>query len=259
MVAAAMLLPMVGLRSPAQAEIVVGYSAEWAGLPAANIALALNDTPASYSSEMRIASIGVPHWITHFRSDVVARGALDASGAVHPGAYDALYDLRKRKDRRISLRYIKRADTAVVERGAADTSHKPQLPERFRANVVDPLSAIAEIRHHLLALRPRPGTRFTVAVYDGARRFDVLAEVQPLESRNRAIRLRLNLVPIAGFKGETSEDGDPDSAPRPVDVEFTDDWRLLPTYLRVSIAWLPFVVHFERLCGDLNECTQPAR
>ena len=57
---------------------------------------------------------------------------------------------------------------------------------------------------------------------------------------------------MAGFV--TSEDGDPDSAPRPVDLRLSDDERLLPLYMRVHIAYLPLVVRFERLCPALRAC-----
>src|SRR5204863_206843 len=83
------------------------------------------------------------------------------------------------------------------------------------------LSALTAIRHEL-----RRGNRgsFTVPVYDGARRFDVIARVlPPSKSNERALHLRLTLSPIAGFKGETSDDGDPENAPRPVEVAISDD------------------------------------
>jgi hypothetical protein len=42
--------------------------------------------------------------------------------------------------------------------------------------------------------------------------------VLPKTEGDHVLHLRLTLSPIAGFKGETSEDGDPDNAPRLVDL-----------------------------------------
>ena len=70
------------------------------------------------------------------------------------------------------------------------------------------------------ARAPRSADRsFTIPVYDGARRFDILGHILPKKDASEGtIRAELTLRPIAGFKGETSEDGDPDNAPRKVDL-----------------------------------------
>ena len=70
---------------------------------------------------------------------------------------------------------------------------------------------------------------------------------------NRA-RVELTLRPIAGFKGETSEDGDPDSAPRKVDLLVTDDARVMPLSITVPIFYMPLVVLFEHLCPSAETC-----
>ena len=73
------------------------------------------------------------------------------------------------------------------------------------------------------------------------------------QSREQAagvLRVALNLRPIAGFKGETSDDGDPDNAPRPVALTLTDDARLLPMSISVRVFYLPLVVQLDRVCAD---------
>ena len=72
---------------------------------------------------------------------------------------------------------------------------------------------------------------------------------------DRALHLRLTLSPIAGFKGETSDDGDPDNAPRPVDLMITDDARLLPLSIEVSVAYLPLVVELAKSCDSASACS----
>jgi hypothetical protein len=138
-----------------------------------------------------------------------------------------------------------------ADRGPDDTSQKPPLADKFRKNVLDPLSALTAIRHEL-----RRGNRgsFTVPVYDGARRFDVVAQVLPKKEGDRVLHLRLTLSPIAGFKGETSDDGDPDNAPRPVDIRISDDARLLPLSMQVSVAYMPLTVELARSCESSAAC-----
>ncbi|MBV9587146.1 MAG: DUF3108 domain-containing protein, partial [Alphaproteobacteria bacterium] len=129
---------------------------------------------------------------------------------------------------------------------------RPQLADEFRKNVLDPLSALTAIRQELR--RGNRGT-FTVPVYDGARRFDVIAKVLPKKDGDHVLNLRLTLSPIAGFKGESSDDGDPENAPRPVDVRISDDARLLPLSMRVSVAYMPLVVELTRSCESGAACS----
>ncbi|MGE5269184.1 MAG: hypothetical protein ACM3JG_05870, partial [Thiohalocapsa sp.] len=68
------------------------------------------------------------------------------------------------------------------------------------------------------------------------------------------LRLDLTLRAIAGFKGETSEDGDPDSAPRPVRLTVSNDDRLMPLSMRVPLYYLPLVVKLRAWCGDAAGC-----
>jgi hypothetical protein len=69
------------------------------------------------------------------------------------------------------------------------------------------------------------------------------------------LRIELNLRPIAGFKGESSDDGDPDNAPRPVALTMTDDARLLPVSIAVRVFYLPLVVQLDRVCPAAKSCS----
>jgi len=240
------------LQSAHAEETAALYQAYWAGLPAGEIRLALRDDPAAYRGEIVIRTEGLPRLLTRCRGSAVSEGRIAAERLPAPIRYDASYDLRKARDRHLIMEFAMRAGGALVaERGAADTSKKPPLAEPFRTNVLDPLSALAAIRHEL-----RRGNRgsFTIPVYDGARRFDVSVRVLPKREGDRALHLALTLAPIAGFKGETSEDGDPDTAPRPVALTISDDQRLMPLSMSVSLGYLPLVVELSRWCGAAAPC-----
>jgi hypothetical protein len=235
------------------AETAGLYQAYWAGLPAGEIRLILRDEPTSYRDEIAIRSEGLAWLFTKFRGTATAEGRLAPDQAPSPSRYDAHYDLRKARGKRQTMRFVSRASAVFADRGPDDTSQRPQLAEEFRKNVVDPLSALTAIRQEL-----RGGNRgsFTVPVYDGARRFDVIARVLPSKNNSeRVLHLRLTLAPIAGFKGETSDDGDPENAPRPVEVAISDDARLLPLSMRVSIAYMPLVVELTRPCDCGTGCS----
>jgi hypothetical protein len=138
----------------------------------------------------------------------------------------------------------------VAERGPGDTSRKPELKEQFRRNVIDPLSVVTLIR---AAVR-RGETHVTIPVYDGARRFDTEVRVLPRNPRDPGIHLALMLRAIAGFKGESSEDSDPDDAARPVSLTLSDDGKLTPLSMTVNIWFLPLTATLRRLCAPGGAC-----
>jgi len=234
------------------AETAALYEARWAGLPAAQIRLAFSDTADSYRNEIAITAEGLARLFTHFRGTAAAEGRLARDRLPAPLHFDAHYDLRKRRDRRLSMRFLARGGAVFADRGAGDTSRKPPLPAAFRRDVVDPLSAVTAIRDRL---RRDRRAAFTVPVYDGARRFDVNVRILPKTSAaDPRLHLALSLRPIAGFKGETSEDGDPDDSPRPVALTMTDDARLMPLAMRVSIYYLPLTVELTQWCSAGARC-----
>lgn len=220
-------------------------------MPAGEIRLEMRDDAGSYRDRIDIRSEGLPRLVTRFRGSAVSEGRLAPGHLPLPSRHEASYDLRKRRDRRLSMVFAVRGGITVAERGAADTSRKPPLPERFRSNVLDPLSALTAIRD---ALRRGNRGSFAIPVYDGSRRFDANVRVLPQRKGDAAIRLELMLLPIAGFKGESSDDGDPDTAPRPVTVTLSDDARLMPLSMSVPIYYLPLVVRLSRWCGPSAPC-----
>jgi hypothetical protein len=232
-------------------EATALYQAYWAGLPAGEIRLTLHDDAALYSDRITISTTGLPQLVTRFHGVATSEGALAPGHGPVPRRYEARYDLRKSRDRRLIMQFASVSAGSIAERGPGDTSKKPPLAEKFRTNVLDPLSALNAIRDEL-----RRGARstFSVPVYDGARRFDVRVRVQPRKPGDSARHLELTLAPIAGFKGETSEDGDPDDAPRPVDLTISDDDRLMPLRMRVSLYYMPLVVEMIRWCKSATEC-----
>ena len=241
---------------PADADDVAAvYAASWAGLPAAQIRLTLTENKGGYSSQIEITTEGLPALLSRFRATAVAEGRLDADRAVQPKLYDAVYDLRKRHNSHISMLFIDRGGAFVAERGPEDTSHKPPLDEGFRRNAVDPLTALERIRESLRALKQLPEGSFTVPVYDGARRFDIIGHMLPSkDTADSARQVELTLRPIAGFKGETSDDGDPDNAPRKVALTVTNDERVMPLSITVPVFYLPLVVRLDHFCGATDTC-----
>jgi hypothetical protein len=222
-------------------------------MPAAQIRFTAHDDPAGYRNEIAIQTVGLPNLLTHFRSHAVSEGRFAGDRTPAPLHYESIYDLRKRRDSHLDMRFVEHDGVTVAERGPADTTRKPPLAEQFRKDVVDPMTVVTILREEL---RRRARSSFAIPVYDGARRFDAEVHIAPKRGEaDKIVRVELTLQPIAGFKGEASDDGpSPSAAPRHAQLTFTDDARLLPLSMTVPIYFLPLEVHFERLCTAAQPC-----
>lgn len=255
-----LFLASAGLAAPQAGaeEIAALYRASYAGLPAGEVRFRFAGDGASYRYEVGVKSAGLPRLITHLRGTAEGEGRFAADGHAAPLRYDVLYDLRQRRDSRISMRFVGSPGDVIAERAAADTSRKPPLPDLYRRNVLDPIAAMAAIRRGLWVQLPAPAHDFTVPVYDGARRFDILVHIVSAGAmageKDDVIRLLLTLQPIAGFRAESSEDGDPENASRPVEAVFTDDANLVPLSMRATVWYLPMVVTFDHFCKSFAAC-----
>src|SRR5262249_21426536 len=197
---------------------------------------------------------GLPHLVTRFHATASAEGRLAADRMAEPSRYSATYDLRKRHDRRVSMQFVRRPGGKFAERGTDDTGRKRPPAESCPHDPHDPLAAPERIRE--LVRTASPSTPFSIPVYDGARRFDIVGRMLPKGNPvDRTLRAELTLRPIAGFRGETSEDGDPDDAPRKVQLTATDDEKMVPLSIRVPVFYMPLLVQFQRLCAASDPCS----
>lgn len=243
---------MASIPAARAAPLVAYYEASWASLPAGNLVASFDDDDAGYRDMLRLETVGLPHLLLRFRAEIQSTGAFGPGGAARPTRYALDYDLRKFRRQRVRISYVARDGAIVSERTPDDTNRKQILPERYRRDVVDPVAALAAVRRRLRLRGVHPGDRFTLPVFDDVRRFDVVATVQPTGA-DKLVHVHLELTAIAGFKGR--KDGrDPDDAPRPLDLTFTDDARLMPQSLSISVAFLPLIVRFDHLCADMAHC-----
>ena len=234
------------------------YVATWAGLPAGEVHLQLAEAANAFRSQIDIRTEGLPRWLTRFRARGISEGAVPTGGLALPARYDAAYDLRSRKGKRISMRFVGTGDDIVAERGPEDSSEKYLLPPALLTDVVDPLAALTRMREALRAGLAGHG-HFAIPVFDGKRRFDVEERavsraVEEIGDKTMpVIHLSLLLHPIAGFRGDDGE-GNPDPKPRGLDLLFSDDGNFTPLRMEVTVAWLTMVVELAGRCGMPTPC-----
>ncbi len=257
-VLAALLVAIPGACPAAAEPQTLRYVATWAGLPAGEVHLQLAEGTDGFRSQIDISTEGLPRWLTRFRARGISEGIVPAGGLAAPARYDAAYDLRSRKGKRISMRFVGNGSDTVVERGPEDSSEKYLLPPALLTDVVDPLAALTRMREALrIGLAGRG--QFAIPVFDGKRRFDVEERAVTRERERIAgktvpvLHLSLLLHPIAGFKGDDGEPN-PDPKPRGLDLLFSDDGTFTPLRMEVTVAWLTMVVELAERCDAPAPC-----
>jgi hypothetical protein len=236
----------------ARAEpLTLRYSATWGGGAAADIRLHLEDQGGAFHNRLDIETVGLARLLSGFRASATSAGQA-VSDDVMPLAFDATYDSRKKRDKRIRLNFVPSGSGLLAEEGPENTSKDPLLPARFRRDVIDPLSCITVIRRLVREHSIDRARGFSIAVYDGKRRFDVEGSVAAVETlrwggrRIEAMTLRLLLRPVAGFDGESEGDYQPDANTREVLLAVTNDARAIPLRMSVAIAYVPAVISLDR-------------
>src|SRR5258708_30542252 len=124
----AALFAVLGGRLAGAEPLTLRYTATWAGLPAGEIHLQFAEGTSDFRSQIDIRTEGLPRWFTRFRARGISEGTLQANGLAAPVRYDATYDLRSRRDKRISMRFERAGNDVVAERGAEDSREKWLLP-----------------------------------------------------------------------------------------------------------------------------------
>ncbi len=247
--AALVLNCLAGLA--AAEPLTLRYSATWGGGAAADIRLHLEDKGGAFHNRLDIETVGLARFLSGFRASATSAGHTD-SDDVMPLAFDAVYDSKKKRDKRVRLNFVPDGDGSVAEEGPENTSKDPLLPELFRRGVIDPLSCITVIRRLVRERSIDRANGFAIAVYDGKRRFDIEGSVAAVEmlrwgrSKVEAMTLRMMLRPVAGFDGEGDDGYKPDANTREILVTVTNDARAIPLRMSVPIAYVPAVISLDR-------------
>ncbi|MCB2102990.1 MAG: DUF3108 domain-containing protein [Rhodobacterales bacterium] len=217
--AAALLAPWV--PGPARAAALhLRYEAFWGGLHAADFTLSLDDggiaDGAPFRTDFTLRTRGLVDWIIALRVAAHSQGALVPKAGLRPARYDVAY-ANRRRDRALHVAFDPDGGPAqaTVTRDRKVDDPEPDNTETYggtdaldadlRRGVIDPLTALVEAIRRARRDGAAMGD-FTLAVYDGRRRFDVKGRYMErsdrdiLGTRHRVDRIRLTSVPLAGFR-----------------------------------------------------------
>lgn len=243
-------------RVPADATHL-RYEAWWGGLYAAEFSLTLSGGGSEYEAAFSLGTRGLLDWLIGLDLEATSTGA--AGDGLTPEAYRSRYRSNSREGT-TTIAFDPKTGEATVSRNVVffeprepetDDPERPQVPADRRTGVLDPLSAFVEaidrLRRHE---NPEAVEPFTVAIFDGKRRFDMSGEMLGLmrhevEGRTTdAYKLCLTTRPLAGFRERTRMLWD-DTA---FDVYVSADGRFMPIQI-IARGWGPAINLVEECAG----------
>jgi len=234
------------------------YEAWWGGLYAAEFTLTLSDGGSAYEAAFSLGTRGLLDWLIGLDLEATSTG--ETGDGLTPEIYRSKYRSNSREGT-TTIAFDPGTGEATVSRNVVffelrepetDDPARPQVPADLRTGVLDPLSAFAEaidrLRRHEDPVAVEP---FTVAIFDGKRRFDMSGEMLGLmrhevEGRTtEAYKLRLTTRPLAGFRERTRMLWD-DTV---FDVYVSADGRFVPLQI-IARGWGPAI-------NLVEECARP--
>jgi hypothetical protein len=253
-----LLLALGAARAAAGSDepIELRYRFTWAGVPLAELGIRHATNSTVYQTEVAIRTIGLADQLVGYRGYLHATGQYEEPDGFSASRFRSASS-SYRKSRRILVRFDRETGDVIelelTRRGEPDRS---KVPEALQKGVMDPLTAVLQMRHRLSATGDLEG--YTAAVFDGRRRFDAEARVI---GRHRAeiagqarpvIELEIGLTWIAGANADDIDEAEAGENRLRLKLLVSDDQRLIPLQLSTMDSLLTATAEI------MPECLGPA-
>jgi Protein of unknown function (DUF3108) len=232
------------------------YRFTWAGVPIAELGLRHAADSTVYQTEVAIRTIGLADQLVGFRGSSHATGRYQEPDGFTASRFRST-SRSYSKSRRIMVRFDRETGDVIelelTRRGKPDRS---KVPEALQKGVVDPVTAILQMRHRLAMSGDLES--YKAAVFDGRRRFDAEARVTGRHQaeiagvRLPAIELEIDLTWIAGANADDIDDAEAGDNRLRLKLLLSDDKRLVPLRLSTMDSLLTATAEI------MPECLTPA-
>lgn len=236
------------------------YAMHWGGVHVADVTLAYDPEPGSYTSGFQIEAVGLAKLFTRYKGRAAISGLRNGGVELEPENYQYGYTTRK-STRQADVTFDPQTNSAVevvsLKRGKPDSV---DVPRELWVGVIDPLTAFLNIRTQLAAVQQGRFEPVRAQIFDGRRRYDV--EVVPVAreqarlngARVPALRVEMTLDPIAGFSDDDFVTKKPGEDAVRMEALLTDDERLIPLQVRTLNAPVALIFNLQKDCSGANGC-----
>jgi len=244
------LLCLAAASGPAAARtpVTLGFDAYGGGLFLVHGEMTLDLDAHAYSVALEARGGRLVDFLTRWSYSARGEGTVGPDG-IHPRRFLGERHLRGRTDV-VELRHQPSGAIAVTYRPASEDLGK--VPAELRRDALDPVATAVAV---LAAARTEGGCAGTWPVYDGRRRYDLVAVARGPDAirpggysifAGPAQRCAVTMRPVAGFdpawKGTILREG----VERTADVWFGPlgpDRSLVPVRIQVDLDWGSLVLH----------------
>jgi Protein of unknown function (DUF3108) len=238
LIAALLLLTLIA--GPARAEsnepLDLRYRFSWAGVPIAMFRLRHLTNAVLYQTELGIETTGLADQLFGFRSVSRATGAYEPPDRFTASRFRA-DSSSYRKSRRILVRFDpKTGDVIDLDMTRSGEPDRSKVPEALQKGVIDPLTALIELRHRLAAPETA-AAGYKAAVFDGRRRFELNArtigrgQAEIAGGAQQVIEVEVRLKWLAGSNQDEMEPAQAGDDTFRLELLLSDDERLIPLRL----------------------------
>ena len=210
LVAAGAVLLLAGGAPHAEAPsaMELEYKAYFGGMHAVSFQARVGLGDQDYRAQVRLVSDGLLAKLVDFSLEAKAAGLAD-SGDLRPRQFQVASQWRDSTGRLVEINYAESGAPALTVEPPAEDDDREEVPEALRLDTLDPISATLQLVQQLARSGRCEGE---VAVFDGRRRYNVVAEhlgetvlkasdVAPYGGP--ATRCGVSFKPIAGFWRQT--------------------------------------------------------
>jgi len=185
--------------------VTLCYSIDWSGFPIARLRYQFTGGDR-FEVNIKTNTVGLVKLFGPLHYAAVTRGRMTAGDMPRPVHYAAAYS-RSGKGRRVVELHFDQRTGGIVEEIRPPRGYVRVKPEE-RRGALDPLTATLFMRPHIMKAvnERRFGSEFRVPVYDGSKRYDVIARLVGPDTkmiggkRKPVYHLVARVVPVAGFK-----------------------------------------------------------
>jgi hypothetical protein len=238
--------------------IELRYRFSWAGVPIAELGVRHATDGTVYQTDVAIRTIGLADQLLGYRSSSHAVGRFEQSDGFRASRFRSASH-SYRKSRRILVRFDRETgdviELVLTRRGEPDRS---KVPEALQKGVVDPLTAVLQMRHRLATTGDLKG--YTAAVFDGRRRFDADARVigrhqAEIAGQSRpVIEVEIGLTWLAGANADDIDDAEAGENRLRLKLLVSDDEKLIPLRLSTMDSLLTATAEIMPECLGPSGC-----
>lgn len=204
------------------------YRGAWGGLYVADVTLTLRGDSQAYWGDMNINTRGLLGWAFDWMGTLHARGALNGEADLSPTVFERRF-VQSDDSGAVIIEY----DSTGLAQGFEDGEPQTAIAPHLRQDTVDPLAALIGLRQHVLSGH---SGMVTMPVFDGKRRIDVVATIEPQRvtriggTDHQVVPVIASITPVAGFKPKQARGW----ASSHLRVLFTADDQALPLRIQVE-------------------------